>query len=205
MQWRGENRGTYREGGTWQVSRVGRRAADEIAGREDEEVWRDRFGANTVRSGKGRIALDSRIDFRRTWSFTFYSNHSIIANGWTLSEQMAINLTGLIPFRHLSCVSASLARAVFNLDWHDCTQGLLSLILPFFLSIAWSHMLNEILTHIPPIWAVHHCPCLLDLYLHCFLKTTCICNLPQHTSETNRIKKWQGQTSLAINLTKLWQ
>ncbi len=96
-------------------------------------VKRQRFGANTVRSGKGRNALDSRIDFCRTWSFTFYSNHSIIANGWTLSEQMAINLTGLIPFRHLSCVSASLAQAVFNLDWHKCTQGLLSLILPFFL------------------------------------------------------------------------
>lgn len=97
---------------------------------------RQRFGANTVRSGKGRIALDSRIDFRRTWSFTFYTNHSIIAHGWTLSEQMAINLTGLIPFRHLSCVSRSPAQAVFNLDWHDCTQGLLSLILPFFLSLA---------------------------------------------------------------------
>ncbi len=96
-------------------------------------VKRQRFGANTVRSGKGRNALDSRIDFCRTWSFTFYSNHSIIANGWTLSEQMAINLTGLIPFRHLSCVSASLAQGVFNLDWHKCTQGLLSLILPFFL------------------------------------------------------------------------
>ncbi len=96
-------------------------------------VKRQRFGANTVRSGKGRNALDSRIDFCRTWSFTFYSNHSIIANGWTLSEQMAINLTGLIPFRYLSCVSASLAQAVFNLDWHKCTQGLLSLILPFFL------------------------------------------------------------------------
>jgi len=49
---------------------------------------------------------------------------------------MAINLTGLIPFRHLSRVSRSPAQAVFNLDWHDCTQGLLSLILPLALTFS---------------------------------------------------------------------
>lgn len=42
---------------------------------------REGFGANTPRSGKGRIVLDSCIDFLQSWSFTFFSNHSIIANG----------------------------------------------------------------------------------------------------------------------------
>lgn len=81
----------------------------ESLGDEWRSARRQRFGANTPWSGKGWIVLDSRIDFCWTWSFTFSSNHSIIANGWTLSEQMAINLTGLIPLRYLSCVSAASA------------------------------------------------------------------------------------------------
>lgn len=88
----------------------------ESLGDEWRSARRQRFGANTPRSGKGWIVLDSRIDFCWTWSFTFSSNHSIIANGWTLSEQMAINLTGLIPLRYLSCVSA--ASATLRLTQH---------------------------------------------------------------------------------------
>lgn len=93
---------------TWQAKLVWRLRGESL-GDEWRSVRRQRFGANTPRSGKGWIVLDSRIDFCWTWSFTFSSNHSIIANGWTLSEQMAINLTGLIPLRYLSCVSAASA------------------------------------------------------------------------------------------------
>lgn len=93
---------------TWQAKPVWKLRAESV-GDEWRSVRRQRFGANTPRSGKGWIVLDSRIDFCWTWSFTFSSNHSIIASGWTLSEQMAINLTGLIPLRYLSCVSAALA------------------------------------------------------------------------------------------------
>lgn len=93
---------------TWQAKLVWRLRAESL-GDEWRSVRRQRFGANTPRSGKGWIVLDSRIDFCWTWSFTFSSNHSIIASGWTLSEQMAINLTGLIPLRYLSCVSAASA------------------------------------------------------------------------------------------------
>lgn len=111
---------------------------------EDEwrSVRRQRFGANTPRSGKSWIVPDSCIDFCWTWSFTFSSNHSIIASGWTLSEQMAINLTGLIPLRYLSCVSVASAtlrltqtgvvahetqkRAHINTETHtNCTHRLL--------------------------------------------------------------------------------
>lgn len=93
---------------TWQVQVVWKLRGESL-GDEWRSARRQRFGANTPWSGKGWIVLDSRIDFCWTWSFTFSSNHSIIANGWTLSEQMAINLTGLIPLRYLSCVSAASA------------------------------------------------------------------------------------------------
>lgn len=90
------------------------RLTGESLGDEWRSARRQRFGANTPWSGNGWIVLDSLIDFCWTWSFTFSSNHSIIANGWTLSEQMAINLTGLIPLRYLSRMSAASSSLHFT-------------------------------------------------------------------------------------------
>lgn len=58
---------------------------------------------------------------------------------------MAINLTGLNPLRHLSCVSAAQALSVVNPNWHHSAQGLL-FFLPLFIcpfSSTISHRLKQ--------------------------------------------------------------
>lgn len=64
---------------------------------------------------------------------------------------MAINLTGLNPLRHLSCVSAAQALSVVNPNWHHSAQGLL-FFLPLFIcpfSSTVSHRRKQILGYSP--------------------------------------------------------
>lgn len=84
---------------------------------------------------------------------------------------MAINLTGLNPLRHLSCVSTVQAHAMVNPNWHRSTWGLLSF--SFSLSVAFLSSLSMSLSvHIFPypilsLFLPHiNTPSLALIYLH---------------------------------------